>query len=92
MGFPGSSASKESTCGAGDPGSWVGKIPWRRDRLPTPVFSPGESPWTEEPGGLQSMGSQRVEQESQHSAAGQAGKRGLEYHLVVKMPNDMLCC
>ena len=27
---------------------------------PTPVFLPGESPWTEEPGGLQSMGSQRV--------------------------------
>ena len=26
----------------------------------TPVFLPGESPWTEEPGGLQSMGSQRV--------------------------------
>ena len=25
---------------------------------PTPVFSPGESPWTEEPGGLQSLGSQ----------------------------------
>ena len=25
-----------------------------------PVFLPGESPWTEEPGGLQSMGSQRV--------------------------------
>ena len=30
--------------------SWVGKIPWRRDRLPTPVFWPGEfhglySPW-----------------------------------------------
>ena len=24
--------------------------------LPTPVFLPGESPWTEEPGGLQSMG------------------------------------
>ena len=29
---------------------WVGKIPWRRDRLPTPVFRPGEfhglySPW-----------------------------------------------
>ena len=21
---------------------WVGKIPWRRDRLPTPVFWPGE--------------------------------------------------
>ena len=26
----------------------------------TPVFLPGESPWTEEPGGLQSMGSQKV--------------------------------
>ena len=22
--------------------SWVGKIPWRRDRLPTPIFGPGE--------------------------------------------------
>ena len=24
------------------------------------IFLPGESPWTEEPGGLQSLGSQRV--------------------------------
>ena len=39
---------------------WVGKIPWRMAGQPTPVFLPGESPWTEEPGGLQSMGSQRV--------------------------------
>ena len=35
---------KESACNAGDlgliPGS--GKIPWRRERLPTPVFLPGE--------------------------------------------------
>ena len=29
---------------------------WQR----TPVFLPGESPWTEEPGGLHSMGLQRV--------------------------------
>ena len=38
-GFPGSSAGKESTCNAGDPrfDSWVRKIPWRRDRLPTLV-------------------------------------------------------
>ena len=79
-GFPVSSAGKESTCNAGDPGlipglgrsagegigcplqyswaslvaqlvknlpamweTWVGKIPWRRERLPTPVFWPGES-------------------------------------------------
>ena len=92
MGFPGTSAGKESTFNAGDPGSipgsgrspgegigyplhyswaslmvaqmvknlpamqetgfdpWVGKIPWRRERLPTPVIWSGEfhglySPW-----------------------------------------------
>ena len=36
---------------------WVGKIPWRRAWQPSPVFLPGETPWTEEPGGLWSMGS-----------------------------------
>ena len=30
--------------------TWVGKMPWRKGRLPTPVFCPGEfhgpySPW-----------------------------------------------
>ena len=37
--FPGSSTGKESTCN-GRPlvDSWVRKIPWRRDRLPTPVY------------------------------------------------------
>ena len=29
-------------------------------RQPTPVFSPGKSPWTKEPGGLQPMGLQTV--------------------------------
>ena len=28
---------------------------------PTPIFLPGESPWTEDPGGLQSIGSHRIE-------------------------------
>jgi len=28
---------------------------------PTPVFLPGESPWTKEPGGLQSTGSPKTE-------------------------------
>ena len=32
---------------------WVEKIPWRGPWQPTLVFFPGESPWTEEPGGLQ---------------------------------------
>ena len=38
--------------------------PWRRNRLPTPIFLPGESPRTEEPRGLQPMGSQRVRHDS----------------------------
>ena len=39
---------------------WVGEIPWRRAWQPTPAFLPRDSPWTEEPGGLQAVGSQRV--------------------------------
>ena len=35
--------------------------PWKEAMKPTPVFLPGESHWTEEPGRLQSMGLQRVE-------------------------------
>ena len=33
---------------------------WRRKWQPTPVFLLGKIPWTEEPGGLQSMDSKRV--------------------------------
>ena len=40
--------------------SLVGKIPWRRAWQPTPALLSGEFSWTEAPGGLQSMGSQRV--------------------------------
>ena len=58
MGFPGGSDGKESTCNVGDP--WFRKILWRRAWQPTPLFLSGESPWTEEADGLQSMGSQRV--------------------------------
>ena len=36
--------------------SWVCKIPWMRAWQPTPVLLPGESPWTQEPGRLQSTG------------------------------------
>ena len=39
---------------------WVGKIPWRRKWQPTPSILAWKIPWTEEPGRLQSMGSQRV--------------------------------
>ena len=39
-GFPSSSADKESSCSEEDLGSisGLGKIPWRRERLPSPVF------------------------------------------------------
>ena len=61
MGFLSGSDSKESACNAGHPGL-----------IPESERSPGEGngyhssllawgiPWTEEPGGLQSMGLQRV--------------------------------
>ena len=41
--FPDGSDSKESTYGCRRPGfdPWVGKIPCRREPLPTPVFWPG---------------------------------------------------
>ena len=45
LGFPCGSADKESTCNVGDqPGfdPWVGEVSWRRKRLPTPAFLPGE--------------------------------------------------
>ena len=36
---------KETACDAGDPGSipGLGRFPWRRKWLPTPLFLPGES-------------------------------------------------
>ena len=52
LGFPCGSTGKESACNAGDLGSipGSGRFPWRGERLPTPVFRPGEfhglySPW-----------------------------------------------
>ena len=49
---PGGSDGKESACNAGDLGliPGLGKIPWKREQLSTPVFWPGEfhglySPW-----------------------------------------------
>ena len=61
QGFPGHSGSKETTCNAGDPGS----IPGSGDPLEKAMATHSsiltwKIPWTEEPGGLQSMGLQRV--------------------------------
>ena len=61
MGFLDGSSSKESICNAGD---WS-SIPGREDPLEKGMTTQSNilawrTPWTEEPGGLQSMGSQRV--------------------------------
>ena len=64
-GFSDGTSGKEFTCQRRrhkrcgfDP--WVGKIPWRRKWQPTPGILSWEIPWTEEPGGLQSIELQRV--------------------------------
>ena len=62
VGFPDGAVVKNLPANAEDARGfepWVGKIPWRRKWQPTLVLA-WKIPWTEEPGGLQSMGSQRV--------------------------------
>ena len=61
-GIPGGSNGKESACNVGDLGliPGLGRFPWRRAWQPALVFLSEESPGTEEPGVLQSMGSHRV--------------------------------
>ena len=62
LGFPGGLDSKESAYNEGDlrsvPG--LGRFPGEGNGNTAPVFLPGEIPWAEEPGGLQSMGSRRA--------------------------------
>ena len=61
LGFPGSSDGKYSACNAGDLGSIPGSGRSPGDGHGNPLqYSCLEIPWTEEPGGLQSMGLQRV--------------------------------
>ena len=60
-GFPGGSDDKGSACNAGD---WVKSLDWE-DPLEKGMATHSsilawEIPWTEEPDGLQSMGSQKV--------------------------------
>ena len=58
MGSPACSVGKESACSTGDSGLIPGLEYPLEESMET--FLPGESPWTEKPDGLQSMGSQRV--------------------------------
>ena len=65
MGFPSGTRGRESACQCRRCkrlgfSPWVGNILWRKAWQPTPVFLPGESPWTEELGELQSMQLQSI--------------------------------
>ena len=60
MGFPGGSDGKESACNAGDLGLIPGEDPLEQGMATLSSILAWKIPWTEEPGRLQSMGSQRV--------------------------------
>ena len=60
-GFPGGSDGKESACNARDLGLILGsKDPLEKEMATHCSILVWRIPWTEEPGGLQSMGSQRI--------------------------------
>ena len=61
MCFPGGSVGKESTCNVGDGVQFLGQEdPLEKEMAPHSSTLAWRVPWTEEPGGLQSMGLQRV--------------------------------
>ena len=53
--FPNSSVGKESACNARHPGSIPGLVSQERERLPTPVFQPGEFPGLYSPWGRREL-------------------------------------
>ena len=61
VGFTDDSDAKESSCNAGDPGSSPGwEDLWEKEMATHSSILALRIPWTEEPGGLQCMGLQRV--------------------------------
>ena len=60
QGFPGGSDGQESTYNAGDPGSLGQEDPPGEGNATHSSIPTWRIPWAEEPGGLQSMGLQRV--------------------------------
>ena len=82
--FPDGSARKESACHAGEPGSvpqlgtsteeglgYPLQCSWEKAMAPHSSTLAWKTPWTEEPGGLQSMGTRlkRLSSSSQYSWA-----------------------
>ena len=61
IGFPGGSLSKESACNVGDQVQSLGREdPPEKEMATHSSILAWRIPWTEEPGGLQTVGSQRV--------------------------------
>ena len=61
LGFPGSSDGKQFACSARDPGSFPGQeVPLEKEMATHSSILAWGISWTEEPGGLQPMESQRV--------------------------------
>ena len=61
--FPSGSDGKESACNVRDPGSILGREdPLEKGMETHSSILAGRIPWTEEPGGLHSMGSQSAGQ------------------------------
>ena len=61
LGFPGGSEVKASACNAGDPfDPWVREDPPEKEMATHSSILAWRLLWTEEPVGLQSVGSQRV--------------------------------
>ena len=62
-GFPDSSDGKESACNTGYPGLILGEEdPLEKGMETHSIILAWRIPWTEEPGGLQSMGLQKLGQ------------------------------
>ena len=79
MNFPGGSVVKNPPANAGDAGSIPGQNdPLEKERVIHSSILTWEIPWSEEPGGLQLKGSQRVGHDQTKHACTSMGK-------VVKM-------
>ena len=77
VGPPGVSDGRESTCSVGDVGSMhgSGRSPGGEHGNPSSILA-GRIPWTGEPGGLQSIGLQRVGHDWATKHAGVQGTEG----------------
>ena len=70
---------------------WLGKIPWRREWQPTTVFLPGKTPWTEEPGRLQSLGCKELDM-TEHLSTAEIEKLGKDVKKIRIFVTERALC